>query len=386
MNRDIPLGLYVHLPWCVRKCPYCDFNSHASRQRPPFDAYVDSLLADLDVELGDSAAALAGRRIDTVFFGGGTPSLFPAEAIARLLEGLATRLDMASDAEITIEANPGTLERGRFAAYRAAGINRLSLGAQSFDDTRLAALGRIHCATDTAAAMDEARAAGFENINLDLMYALPGQDLLAALADLESALQLAPEHVSHYQLTLEPGTPFARTPPPRLPDVDAAWAMQEACQARLAEAGYMQYEVSAYARDGRQARHNLLYWTFGDYLGLGAGAHAKLSHPDGRIVRRARRRNPTLYMAHSSTQERLESDTTIAPDDLPFEFMLNVLRLNNGVAADNFTARTGLALKAVAVPLQKARDEGLLDPDPTRLCATPLGLRYLNDLLTRFMP
>ncbi|MHB1589531.1 MAG: radical SAM family heme chaperone HemW [Metallibacterium scheffleri] len=385
VNRAIPLGLYVHLPWCVRKCPYCDFNSHAPRGTPPFEAYVDALLADLDADLRDAGETLHARRIETIFFGGGTPSLFPDVAIARLMDGLRARLDVSDAAEITLEANPGTVEHGRFAAYRAAGINRLSLGAQSFADAQLEALGRIHRHGEIHIAMAEARAAGFDNINLDLMYALPGQTLDAALDDIEQALALAPTHLSHYQLTLEPGTPFARTPPP-LPDADAAWRMQEAGQARLATAGFVQYEVSAYAHDGQQARHNRNYWTFGDYLGIGAGAHAKLSFADGRIERRAKRRNPGLYMAHAATAARLESSAAIARAELPFEFMLNVLRLNDGVAADSFSARTGLTLETIAAPLQRARADGLLVDDTRVLRATPLGLRYLNDLLQRFLP
>jgi len=385
VNRAIPLGLYVHLPWCVRKCPYCDFNSHAPRGTPPFEAYVDALLADLDADLRDAGETLHARRIETIFFGGGTPSLFPDVAIARLMDGLRARLDVSDAAEITLEANPGTVEHGRFAAYRAAGINRLSLGAQSFADAQLEALGRIHRHGEIHIAMAEARAAGFDNINLDLMYALPGQTLDAALDDIEQALALAPTHLSHYQLTLEPGTPFARTPPP-LPDADAAWRMQEAGQARLATAGFVQYEVSAYAHDGQQARHNRNYWTFGDYLGIGAGAHAKLSFADGRIERRAKRKNPGLYMAHAATAARLESSAAITRAELPFEFMLNVLRLNDGVAADSFSARTGLRLETIAAPLQRARADGLLVDDTRVLRATPLGLRYLNDLLQRFLP
>ena len=385
VNRAIPLGLYVHLPWCVRKCPYCDFNSHAPRTTPPFEAYVDALLADLDADRRDCGAALDGRRIETIFFGGGTPSLFPDAAIARLLEGLAARLDIAAGAEITLEANPGTVEHGRFAAYRAAGVNRLSLGVQSFADTQLEALGRIHRHGEILIAMDEARSAGFANINLDLMYALPTQTLAATLDDIERALALQPTHISHYQLTLEPGTPFARTPPP-LPDSDAAWRMQEACQARLAAAGYAQYEVSAYALPNRQAQHNRIYWTFGDYLGLGAGAHAKLSFGEGRILRRAKRKNPALYMAHAASAKRLESSTVIARAELPFEFMLNALRLNEGVAAASFAARTGLTLDDIAASLTRARREGLLAEDADILRATPLGLRYLNDLLQRFLP
>ena len=385
VNRAIPLGLYVHLPWCVRKCPYCDFNSHAPRGTPPFEAYVDALLADLDADLRDAGETLHARRIETIFFGGGTPSLFPDVAIARLMDGLRARLDVSDAAEITLEANPGTVEHGRFAAYRAAGINRLSLGAQSFADAQLEALGRIHRHGEIHIAMAEARAAGFDNINLDLMYALPGQTLDTALDDIEQALALAPTHLSHYQLTLEPGTPFARTPPP-LPDADAAWRMQEAGQARLATAGFVQYEVSAYAHDGQQARHNRNYWTFGDYLGIGAGAHAKLSLADGRIERRAKRKNPGLYMAHARDAGRLESSGAIARAELPFEFMLNVLRLNDGVAADSFSARTGLTLETIAAPLQRARADGLLVDDTRVLRATPLGLRYLNDLLQRFLP
>ena len=385
VNRAIPLGLYVHLPWCVRKCPYCDFNSHAPRGTPPFEAYVDALLADLDADLRDAGETLHARRIETIFFGGGTPSLFPDVAIARLMDGLRARLDVSDAAEITLEANPGAIEHGRFAAYRAAGINRLSLGAQSFADAQLEALGRIHRHGEIHIAMAEARAAGFNNINLDLMYALPGQTLDTALDDIEQALALAPTHLSHYQLTLEPGTPFARTPPP-LPDGDAAWRMQEAGQARLATAGFVQYEVSAYAHDGQQARHNRNYWTFGDYLGIGAGAHAKLSFADGRIERRAKRKNPGLYMAHARDAGRLESSGAIARAELPFEFMLNVLRLNDGVAADSFSARTGLTLETIAAPLQRARADGLLVDDTRVLRATPLGLRYLNDLLQRFLP
>ena len=385
VNRAIPLGLYVHLPWCVRKCPYCDFNSHAPRGTPPFEAYVDALLADLDADLRDAGETLHARRIETIFFGGGTPSLFPDVAIARLMDGLRARLDVSGAAEITLEANPGTVEHGRFAAYRAAGINRLSLGAQSFADAQLEALGRIHRHGEIHIAMAEARAAGFNNINLDLMYALPGQTLDTALDDIEQALALAPTHLSHYQLTLEPGTPFARTPPP-LPDADAAWRMQEAGQARLATAGFVQYEVSAYAHDGQQARHNRNYWTFGDYLGIGAGAHTKLSFADGRIERRAKRKNPGLYMAHARDAGRLESSGAIARAELPFEFMLNVLRLNDGVAADSFSARTGLTLETIAAPLQRARADGLLVDDTRVLRATPLGLRYLNDLLQRFLP
>ncbi|MBN8480319.1 MAG: radical SAM family heme chaperone HemW, partial [Xanthomonadales bacterium] len=284
-----PLSLYVHIPWCVKKCPYCDFNSHAVREGIPQEAYVDALLADLDGDLADFGDA-ARRPLASVFFGGGTPSLFSPAAIARILDGVAARLAIVPGAEVTLETNPGTVEHGRFAGYREAGVNRISFGVQSFDDAMLHRLGRIHSADEATRAFAEARAAGFDAINLDLMYALPRQDLAGALADLERAIALAPEHISHYQLTLEPNTLFAAKPPP-LPDSDSAWDMQEHGQALLAAHGYAQYEVSAYARAGHRCAHNLNYWTFGDYLGIGAGAHAKLSDAaTGTIRRRAKQR------------------------------------------------------------------------------------------------
>ena len=284
-----PLSLYVHLPWCVRKCPYCDFNSHEQRGALQFDAYVDALIADLDFDL-----PLAwGRTVHSVFFGGGTPSLFPPAAIDRFLQQASARLRFAPDVEVTLETNPGTVEHGPFAGYRAAGVNRLSFGVQSFDDGCLQRLGRIHSSGDAERAVKAAQDAGFDNLNLDLMYALPGQSLAMALADVDRAIALQPTHLSHYQLTLEPNTVFAVRTPAGLPDEDAAWDMQEACQARLADAGFAQYEVSAYARAGRQCRHNLNYWQFGDYLGIGAGAHGKLSFAH-RIVRQVRHREPRL--------------------------------------------------------------------------------------------
>ena len=293
--RGIPLALYVHLPWCVRKCPYCDFNSHAVPAGGiAEEAYVAALRRDLDF----AAPAVAGREIVSVFFGGGTPSLFSAAAIARVLSHARSLLPFAVDAEITLEANPGTVEHGRFADYAAAGVNRVSLGAQSFDDARLAALGRIHGAGDIARAVGELRTAGIDNFNLDLMYALPGQDLQGALDDLDRAIALAPTHVSHYQLTLEPDTPFAKRPPAGLPDDDLAWSMQVECQSLLASAGYEQYEVSGYARPGRRCRHNLVYWEFGDYLGIGAGAHGKVTRRDGNAIERTIRvRHPAAYLA-----------------------------------------------------------------------------------------
>ena len=285
------LSLYVHLPWCVKKCPYCDFNSHGLKGTLPEAAYVDALLRDLDQDL----PRVAGRRIETVFFGGGTPSLFSAAAIARFLDGALRRLPFAADAEVTLEANPGTVERGRFAEYRAAGVTRLSIGVQSFDPAALKVLGRIHSSTEAVTAAEEAHAAGLANFNLDLMYALPGQSLEGALDDVARAATLKPAHISHYQLTLEPNTLF-HAHPPTLPDEDTAWAMQEACQGALAERGYKQYEVSAYAQAGRECRHNLNYWRFGDYLGLGAGAHGKLTDASGRVTRIWKVKHPETYL------------------------------------------------------------------------------------------
>jgi len=375
-----PLSLYVHLPWCVRKCPYCDFNSHALRGALPEDAYVDALLRDLACD----APLVAGRTVETVFIGGGTPSLFRPESIARLLEGVRARVPLAPDAEITLEANPGTVERERFRGFRAAGINRLSIGVQSFDDAKLAALGRIHGRAEALAAVDAAREAGFKNLNLDLMYALPAQEAAEAVADIETALRFAPAHLSVYQLTLEPNTPFYRSPPP-LPDEDAVDAMQEAIVGRLARAGYAQYEVSAYAQPGRECRHNRNYWEFGDYLGIGAGAHAKLTLPD-RVLRFAKMRHPDAYLRAAGREEARASVRTLDADDLAFEFMLNALRLREGVPTALFSARTGLPLARVAPILAAARERGLLEQDAERLRASALGRRFLNDLVAMFLP
>ncbi len=369
----IPLGLYIHIPWCVRKCPYCDFNSHRAPQALPEADYVDALLRDLAVQ----AQRVAGRTLQTVFIGGGTPSLFSGRAIGELLAGAARLLPLAPDAEITLEANPGTAEAGRFADYRAAGVNRLSIGVQSLDDTSLRVLGRIHDRTQALAAVDMARRAGFDNLNLDLMYGLPGQSIAAALADLDALIALGPEHLSWYQLTLEPNTLFHHDPPP-LPDDDTLGEMMEAGLERLSEAGFVQYEVSAHARRGRQARHNLNYWRFGDYLGIGAGAHAKLTAADGTVRRYARPRHPRDYLADPVAPG---SERRLSPEELPIEFFLNALRLSEGVPAALFQARTGLPLAVVADRLAEARARGLLAPDPERLRPTPLGQRFLNDLL-----
>lgn len=381
-----PLSLYVHIPWCVRKCPYCDFNSHARDGAMPVDAYVDALLADLDRDLREHAAALAGRPLHSVFFGGGTPSLFAPEAIARILDGVAERIPLPAGIEVTLETNPGTVEHGRFDGYLRAGVSRLSFGVQSFDDDKLRRLGRIHSAAEAERAILLAREAGYENFNLDLMYALPEQTLDGALADVERALALEPTHLSHYQLTLEPNTLFAAKPPP-LPDEDSAWDMQEACQQRLAEAGYAQYEVSAYARPGLRSAHNLNYWTFGDYLGIGAGAHGKLSDAaSGRIVRTTKVRQPRSYLARAEQREPFGTVADVAAVDLPFEFMMNALRLNEGVDSTAFAARTGVSASVLDAPLRRAHERGWLLEDPARFAASELGRRYLNDVIGLFLP
>jgi putative oxygen-independent coproporphyrinogen III oxidase len=379
--QELPLSLYVHIPWCVRKCPYCDFNSHQRPAQLPEERYVDALLADLDVE---SAFALE-RPLLSIFFGGGTPSLFSAAALKRILDGVRARLALAPDCEITLETNPGTAEFDRFEGYREAGVNRLSFGVQSFDDPTLKRLGRIHGAAEVHRAWGLARGAGFDNINLDLMFALPGQAPAAALADLEQALALAPEHLSHYQLTLEPQTVFARTPPPDLPDDEAAAQMQEDCQQALARAGYRHYEVSAYAQPGRESRHNRNYWLFGDYLAVGAGAHSKTTDAQGRIHRRVRQRTPTQYQALAGTPAALIEDRVVDTAEVCFEFMLNALRLREGFAAGLFAARTGLQLDALSGYAQ-AISRGLLQADGGQVRPTELGWRFLNDTLELFLP
>ncbi len=377
-----PLALYVHLPWCVRKCPYCDFNSHEARGALDFEGYVDALLRDLDFDL----PLVWGRVVHSVFFGGGTPSLFPPAAIDRFLQQASARLRFAPEAEITLETNPGTVEHGPFAGYRSAGVNRLSFGVQSFDDGCLQRLGRIHSSGDAERAVKAAQDAGFDNFNLDLMYALPQQTLAMALADLERALALAPTHLSHYQLTLEPNTVFAARTPAGIPDIDAAWDMQEACQARLAEAGFAQYEVSAYARPGRQCQHNLNYWKFGDYLGLGAGAHGKLTlGASQQVLRRWKLKHPASYQAKAGTVEAIGGDDYLSAQRLPFDFMLNALRLNDGVPMATFEARTGLPRAAIEGKLAQAHARGWLEADPDWLRPTELGRRFANDVIGLFL-
>ncbi len=384
MPAALPLALYVHLPWCVRKCPYCDFNSHAlPAAGVPRQAYLAALLDDLDFAVRD----LEGRSVGTVFFGGGTPSLFEADAIAAVLERLRSRLPTDVDVEVTLEANPGTVERGAFAAYRDAGVDRVSLGAQSFDDRQLAALGRIHSHGEIEAAVAELRAAALDNFNLDLMYGLPGQPLEAALADLERAIELAPRHISHYQLTLEPGTAFERRPP-ELPDDETIFAMQDECQRRLADAGYLQYEVSAYARTGYECRHNLNYWRFGDYVGIGAGAHGKTTEAATGVVTRTERvKQPGRYMAATTPGERVANTRVVVGADLAFEFLLNALRLSGGFDAALFESRTGLAIDTVADGLAQACRRGLLQALPGGgWQPTPHGRLFLNDLQAIFLP
>ncbi len=379
----VPLALYVHLPWCVRKCPYCDFNSHQLKSARPERGYVDALLADLERD----APLVAGRTVETVFFGGGTPSLFSPEDYARLLAGVRARIELAADAEITLEANPGAVERGAFAGYRDAGINRVSLGVQSFSPVALERLGRVHGVDDVYASVEELHTAGLVNFNLDLMYALPQQSLAEAHADLAAACRLGPAHLSYYQLTLEPGTVF-HARPPALPDEDTAWAMHLEGRAALAQAGFERYEVSAYARPGRQCRHNLNYWRFGDYLGIGAGAHGKIttSLPAG-ILRTEKPKQPRDFLAHVTGGGASPAvRRPIAVADLPFEFMLNALRLDAGFAAAEFAARTGLDPATLAPALDAAQRRGLLTPTTTGWRPTELGARFLNDLQASFLP
>jgi len=374
------LAVYVHIPWCERKCPYCDFNSHAATGALPEREYVAALLADLDQEL----AAVAGRSVTSVFIGGGTPSLFGVPALSALLDGLRARLEMAGDAEITLEANPGSSEQQRFAGYRGIGINRLSLGIQSFNDSSLRALGRVHSAWQGRAAVDMARAAGFDNLNLDLMHGLPGQTLAQAVEDVELAIAADPPHLSYYQLTLEPNTYFHRYPPP-LPDEDSVAAIERYALPRLAQAGYARYEVSAYARPGHRSRHNLNYWQFGDYLGIGAGAHGKLTlRSRRRIHRYVKQRQPRAYLATASTASRVVSQRNLEDVDLIEEFLLNALRLSDGFEVNAFSLATGLPYARIAARVAALCGDGLLQTDGVRVAATATGYRFLDDVIARF--
>ncbi|WP_434457641.1 radical SAM family heme chaperone HemW [Stutzerimonas urumqiensis] len=374
-----PLAAYIHIPWCVRKCPYCDFNSHAAGPSLPEADYVRAVLEDLQADL----ALSQGRRLSSIFFGGGTPSLFSPAALGAILDGLERHVGFTDDVEITLEANPGTFEQAKFTDYRRLGINRLSIGVQSFQADKLKALGRIHDGEEAVRAADMARAAGFDNFNLDLMHGLPGQRLEDALHDLRTALAQQPTHLSWYQLTLEPNTLFW-SQPPLLPEDDLLWDIQEAGQALLAEHGFAQYETSAYARDARRARHNLNYWTFGDFLGLGAGAHGKQTHADGRITRSWKTRLPKDYLAPEKPFRAGEK--TLTEQELPFEFLMNALRLSDGVPAELFNQRTGLPLSTLDQGRAQAQARGLMSEDPTRLVATARGQLFLNDLLQLFLP
>ena len=377
-----PLSLYVHLPWCLKKCPYCDFNSHAWADPSaalPWARYLQALRADLE----SSLPLVWGRTVHSVFLGGGTPSLLPPEAVERLLSDLRSLLPLLPEAEITLEANPGSFERQRFAAYRAAGVTRLSVGVQTFDPHGLQALGRVHDAAQAHAAVEEA-AQHFQHFNLDLMYALPGQTLAMLERDLDTALGYAPPHLSVYQLTLEPNTVFAKHPPP-LPDQDLAYDMLDCITARCARAGLGRYEVSAYARSGHACRHNLNYWRFGDYLGIGAGAHGKLSFAQ-RILRQVRWRDPARYMEQALAGQPLASEQEVAAAELPFEFMLNALRLREGFALADFSERTGLPLSAIEQPLAQAEAQGWIEREGLRLRPSARGFDFLNDLQALFLP
>ncbi len=375
----VPIGLYVHLPWCVRKCPYCDFNSYEARGPLIEHVYIDALLRDLDTELARMTRPLIG----SVFIGGGTPSLFSAPAIARLLEGLRSRTQFVDDVEVTLEANPGTAETARFRGYIAAGVNRLSLGIQSFDPAQLLRLGRIHDAREAHAAIAMAREAGCTNLNLDLMFGLPEAAPSDSLRDLEQAIGHEPEHVSWYQLTLEEGTAFARQPPP-LPDHDQICDDYDAGLALLASAGYQQYEISAYARSERAARHNTNYWLFGDYIGIGAGAHGKRTDEAGTVWRTARIRHPERYQKAAREGRAIETEERVTGMTLATEFMLNALRLASGFDTALFSARTGLSIGAIEAPLNTALARGWLKQQDDRLCPTALGFRFLNDLQLLF--
>ena len=391
-----PLALYVHLPWCLKKCPYCDFNSHewspklpllpllpsgAGHAAPPEARYIDALVADLDAAL----PLVWGRPLTSVFIGGGTPSLFSPQGIDRLLAAIRARLPLSPLAEITLEANPGTFERERFAAFRAAGVTRLSVGVQSFDDARLARIWRVHDAAQARAAVAEARTA-FDTFNIDLMYALPEQDLAGLEADLDAALGFDPPHLSVYHLTVEPNTEFARRPPP-LPDDDLASAMLDRIVERCAAAGLARYEVSAFARPGHACRHNRNYWEFGDYLGIGAGAHGKLSFAH-RVLRQVRWREPAMYMQRALEGQAVSNEHEVARRDLPFEFMLNALRLREGFEESLFGERTGLPPSALEPALTRARERGLLEFDEgsRRLRASVRGFDFLSELQSMFLP
>lgn len=383
-HAQIPLALYIHIPWCIQKCPYCDFNSHTLRGKIPETEYVAALLADLDFELAHQPEQ---RALVSIFFGGGTPSVFTGAAIGAILTGVAQRLAFSPAIEITLEANPGTVDAQRFADFRAAGINRLSMGVQSLHDPHLKALGRIHGAAEAITAYRAARASGFANINLDMMFALPEQTLTQAHTDLSQLIALAPEHISYYHLTLEPNTVFAASPPP-LPDDDSAYAMLEQGQNQLQDAGYRQYETSAYAQNGRAAQHNLNYWNFGDYLGIGAGAHGKRSQAGASgldVVRRARHKHPKTYLQTAGYATAVQEDRSVSGKELAFEYCLNALRLHQGFRKSAFTASTGLPISALEKGLVAAHAKGLIEEDADSIRPSERGRAHLNALLLEFL-
>ena len=385
-SMPIPLGLYIHIPWCVKKCPYCDFNSHAASDALPEREYIDALLSDLEQDL----QSMEGRIVETIFIGGGTPSLFSPESIERLLVGVTKQLSLEKDAEITLEANPGTVESGKFAEFSAAGINRLSIGVQSFKDDALRRLGRIHSAKDALRAAEQAHDAGLNNFNLDLMFGLPTQTPKDAIRDLANAVSLEPTHISWYQLTLEPNTHFHHSPPSNLPSEETLWQIQQQGQEFLAQHAFRQYEISAYSRH-QPCKHNLNYWRFGDYLGIGAGAHAKITDSKKAIVMRtAKTRNPRDYLRQSSTHHsgsnnRISNTLYLSQSDLILEFMMNALRLTEGFEPTVFEQHTGLPLDNISELLEQATDKGLLHASNEKIQASPHGQRYLNNLLGIFM-
>lgn len=377
-----PLSLYIHFPWCVQKCPYCDFNSHELKKELNEKKYIDALISDLEQEL----PLFWGRSISSIFMGGGTPSLFSPESIDQLISALRARLTFAPDIEITMEANPGTVELGKFKEFSSAGINRLSIGIQSFSDDKLEKLGRIHGRKEAIRAAELAHDAGFNSFNLDLMYGLPNQSLQQAVEDIETAIALEPKHLSHYQLTIEPNTFFHHQPPPT-PDDDKLWEMQEACQTSIAKHGYAQYEISAYAKDGYQCQHNLNYWQFGDYLGIGAGAHGKLTNaPEQKINRSWKVKQPQEYLDKAASEKRIAGEKILTRDDATFEFMMNALRLNNGFETEVFQQHVGLPISIVEKALKQAEEKEWISWDLKRIKPTDTGRQYLNNLLELFMP
>ena len=373
-----PLSLYIHIPWCIRKCPYCDFNSHTTDHELPEEAYIQSLINDMNIELDYTQ----GRKLSSIFFGGGTPSLFSAETIGRIIQATKRRIGFEDDIEITLEANPGTFEQEKFSGYRSLGVNRLSIGIQSFNQHHLEALGRIHSADQAVAAVHTAKAAGFDNINLDLMHGLPGQNTADAMADLQQAIDLNPNHISWYQLTIEPNTIFYNKPP-TLPKDIILESIQDKGLQLLVDNGYQQYEVSAYCKEGKKSAHNMNYWEFGDYLGIGAGAHGKITLVDEqRIIRTAKTRKPEDYLARKNSYTA--SCNTIPKKELPLEFMMNTMRLNNGVPKQFFSERTGISVDTIKSALEQLQKLGLMEQENSSLIPTEKGHKFLNNLLEVF--